>query len=562
MKNQPPHSLAKLEILKTQFDDNSIYKLQLLKSLDNHNFKKPEHILRLHETLCFIRAYPDNPAILNQTEKMLNEFSQRNDLKKHNSQLINSGIAGTTIQFRFFAATAIWLTKNWPANLTIDWDDYNNIEKLEKLLPHLVHYSETPGLDEYPYEFRQWINLLKNSRETDAAFLIQRLAQLPLTSKTLETLLDELDIPLIITPGNNTPSRTTEKYPTPKKTIHYQHNKPLTNQRPSLINELQIPPRKITQLSPVKGHKIINLARTIMATRSRDLDAFAYGDKNDVQLIDCGNGLQFAINGVIPERRFLLEILYGFMMLKNGVPVGYGTYSGLFNSCEIAFTVFDTYRSAEAAYIYTRALAIARHIFNFNAFSVIPYQLGYDNEDAIQSGAWWFYQKLGFKPLDKELLQIMQTELNRIQKNKTHRSTPATLRKLSSENVYLYTQNQIRNDITGLLPLGNVGLKISKYLAKNFGYDRNRAEITCTRQARKILNMKSTKNYTSAQIQALNRWSPLVLILPNIKNWPTSDKHALIQVIKAKGNQKESDFLHLFDNHKRLRLAITQLAQK
>ena len=26
-----------------------------------------------------------------------------------------------------------------------------------------------------------------------------------------------------------------------------------------------------------------------------------------------------------------------------------------------------------------------------------PYQLGLENDDALKSGAWWFYQKLGFE---------------------------------------------------------------------------------------------------------------------------------------------------------------------
>jgi len=54
-----------------------------------------------------------------------------------------------------------------------------------------------------------------------------------------------------------------------------------------------------------------------MITRQRDLDAFAYADAHDVSLLD-DDGLQFVIYGVVPQRRFLLEALYGFLVLKSG----------------------------------------------------------------------------------------------------------------------------------------------------------------------------------------------------------------------------------------------------
>ena len=45
---------------------------------------------------------------------------------------------------------------------------------------------------------------------------------------------------------------------------------------------------------------------------------FAYADPYDVRILD-DDGLQFVLYGVTPERRFLLETLYGFLVLKNGV---------------------------------------------------------------------------------------------------------------------------------------------------------------------------------------------------------------------------------------------------
>ena len=42
-------------------------------------------------------------------------------------------------------------------------------------------------------------------------------------------------------------------------------------------------------------------------TRQRDLTVFEFASVRDVRLADCGDGLTFAVFGVVPERRLLLE---------------------------------------------------------------------------------------------------------------------------------------------------------------------------------------------------------------------------------------------------------------
>ena len=106
----------------------------------------------------------------------------------------------------------------------------------------------------------------------------------------------------------------------------------------------------------------------------------------DVRLVEWGEGLQFACMGAVPERRLLLEAVYGFLTLKNGVPIGYVLTSALFGSSEIAYNVFETYRGGEAALVYARVLAVARSLFRSESFTIYPYQLGHDNPEALRSG--------------------------------------------------------------------------------------------------------------------------------------------------------------------------------
>jgi hypothetical protein len=549
--------LRELERRKTEFGDGSGQrKLELLRTLERRRLPRAGDVLRLHEVLCFLRAYPDSAELLTQVEQTLQHFGERGDLRRHRNGLVDSGIAGTTTYFRFYPAAAAWLARRWGAHLSIDWEEFEQKERLELFLSQLALYGETPGLDEFSFDVREWIERMKGPAETDATFLVRRFEQLLLEPLTREALLEELDIAFKLAPGPDTPARSREKYA--GVTVSYQTS-PLSRVRPNIRREVEIAPRAVKALTQRQGPQLIDLARSAMAARTRDLDAFAYGDRNDVRLVDCGDGLQFALIGVVPERRFLLESLYGFLALQNGVPVGYGTYTGLFGSAEVAYTVFGTYRAGEASRIYGRVLANAVHLFGFDSFTIIPGQLGQDNEDAIRSGAWWFYQKLGFRPRESSLLRIMRREQKRMQAKPSYRTSTNTLRRLATENVYLHLGPR-RDDVIGMLPLGNVGLHVTSYLAERFGYDRRRAEQVCAREASELLGVRSLRRFSPGERLAWVRWSPLIMILPGLSRWGRANKRALIEVVRAKGGLRESEYVVRFDRHRLLRRAIERLA--
>lgn len=77
-------------------------------------------MLRLHEFLCFLRAYPDNQAVLDGAERMLAHFDRRADLRRNRAALADTGIAGTAIHYVFFWFTAQWLARRWPLRITIN----------------------------------------------------------------------------------------------------------------------------------------------------------------------------------------------------------------------------------------------------------------------------------------------------------------------------------------------------------------------------------------------------------------------------------------------------------
>ena len=551
-------SLRQLERLKTAFGGGSgVSKVALLRRLEAARLPRPRDVERLHEALCFLRAYPDDAAVLAQVERMLAGFSERADLRRSRSALRDTGIAGTEIRFPFFLFTAEWLARRWGDRITIDWGSFKDKGQLEKLLPLFALYGETPALDEYALPVREWIARMKGRRETDAAFLIRRFrAALP-DPFVREVIFERLDIPIRLAPGRDTPARTRAKHWS-SPVVH--QSGPLLRTRPSLEEEVRRPPLAVRAVTPREGRELVNLAREAMVTRSRDLDVFAHGDPRDVRLVDCGEGLQFALIGAVPERRLLLEAVYGMLTLKNGVPVGYVLVSALFSSSEIAYNVFETYRGTEAARIYGRVLGTVRHLFGSESFTVYPYQLGHDNPEALRSGAWWFYQKLGFRPRVPHLRRIMRAEFRRMRADPTHRSSLATLKTLAAENVY-WSPGRPRDDVIGVLPLPNVGLRVMEYLAGRVGSDREGATRACAREAAALLGLGSLRGLSAGERLAWERWSPLVLNLPGVRRWGVAEKRALVRVVRAKGGRHESDYAMLFDRHRLLRRAVRALAE-
>jgi hypothetical protein len=65
------------------------------------------------------------------------------------------------------------------------------------------------------------------------------------------------------------------------------------------------------------------------------------------------------------------------------------------------------------------------------SFVIDPYQLGHENEEAIASGSFWFYYKLGFRSESAEVARLAEREEQRIATHPQHRTRPAMLRKLA-----------------------------------------------------------------------------------------------------------------------------------
>lgn len=526
----------------------ALRKLQLLRLLARATLRSARQVERLHELLCFLRAYPDDAQVLAQVEALLARFDHRADLRAQRAALAHTGIAGTETGYPFFYPTAVWLARRWPALLRLDRSDTLAGDNIARSLPVLVTALEAAALKELALPGYEAIDRLRG-RVPDAVFLIERIAAMPGDAFTREAFYDGINPSCTLAAGRDTPARTREKFAGAR--IAWQTG-PLRRGRPDLRREIARAPRALRRLWPREGQAVIELARGAMVARQRDLDAFAYGSAGDVWRVDDGDGYAFVLNGVEPQRRAALAAIYGGLTLHNGVPVGYLQADLVGRSAALSFNTFETFRGGESAHVFARMLAMLHHVFGATSFTLDPYQLGSDNEEGIASGAWWFYFKLGFAPRAADARRIVRAELARIERNPRHRSSEATLRALARRHLF-FELDPARP--LPLPPVSQIGRAVARLLGDLGGADREGALRECSRIALRRCG-GALRGASADEQRAWERCAPLVLLLPGVERWHVDERRALVDVLRAKGGRSERDFVSRLVAHARLHDAL------
>jgi hypothetical protein len=538
--------LRALETLRTTFGgDAADRKLVRLRRLARADFARPAQLLRLHEVLCFVRAYPDDARVLLEVRRQLAGFARRADARRHADALADTGIAGAAIHYRFFWSTLRWLAARWPAQLTLAADDDEALARLGAALPLLAPAAAADWLRDAKPAPLAALERVCGRRPGVAARLVTLLDALPGDGATREAFSDALDLGYTLLPGPDTPSRTHAHWPLAPFAFRRET---LARGRPDLRRELDRAPLAVRVLSPADGRRMLEVARGAMITRARDLMAFEYGSPDAVRLVDDGDGLAFAFCGVVPERRLLLPAIFGGLMLRNGVPLGYLQIDVLGEHAAVSFNLFETFRGGEAGFLFARLLAATRHVFGATRYSIEPYQLGDGNDEAIDSGAWWFYHRFGFRPGLAPVAALARREAARARARPGYRSPPATLRQLARAHLYYAPQAEAPRRLP---PIAAALERATARLAAAGGGPG--AQTYCESHARRLTGLRSTAGFTRGERLLWRRWAPMLAAASPIARWSAADRRALVALVRAKGGRDEREFLVAFAAHARLR---------
>lgn len=510
-------------------------------------------MLALHEQLLFLRAYPDDAATAAAADRLLAGFARRADLARFRDELADSGIAGTAIRYPFFFPTALWLARRYPRALAIDWENTADAE-LRPLLAAVLPPAETIWLRDRRPTARATLAALAGSRRSDASALLERLAALPGDSFTREALHDAAAPFYRLRAGRGTPERSTARAPRAPLVVRQA---PPRHDRPALAAELDRPPRAIREVRGREAEELLALAREAMVTRARDLDCFSYGDPRDVRRIAHDDGLELVAFGSLPERRLLLAAAYGLLTLRNGVPVGYVQLDAFLGTALVHFNTFETFRGADAAWVFARVLATARALFAVDAFAIEPYQLGRHNDEALASGAWWFYSKLGFAPRDAAVRRLARAETARLRLRPAGRTSRATLARLAQAHLYFEPFGRRAH----VAPHAAISRAISAAVAAR-PEPAGQALAALAASAREQLGLATRRALTANEALWLTRWAPLMLTLPGFATWTAAERSALGTLVSLKAGRREAALVPALRTHPRFAPALLELARR
>jgi len=516
------NALEKLHRLSRQFGRApALSRLRLLQRVARMPRLGKRDLRLLGETLDFLRAYPDNALVLQEARSLVERLPA----------------SGTVYEYSY--AVLRRLVELHPGELEVAWDEVEDQEPLLDALGLIVLPGEAQGLEDTSIDLEDWIASGKRyASTTDLEFLLHLFETSDLSEPQRVFLFENSHLPV----RYQGPCRSSLEMPVER--VRYQRQ-PIQDARPPITRLIRQPLSKVQRA----GQEILDLALHALCPRELEIYPLIYGNPADVVVADCGRNFQVALVGVLPRWRSPLESLYFFLILKNGVPIAYGPAAVFLGCCELGINLFPEFRGGETRYLYAQFMRVLYHLLGADYFFLTRYGMGENNDEALRSGAFWFYRKLGLRPTNPAVEEIARAEEARMAADPRHRSDLRTLRRMSQTEAFL--------DLSGgthrPLDLGRLGLAQSHLVESQFAGNRARAESRCSTRMARLLGVNS-------QGRTLRALAPLLALIPDLGSWNPWDRATLGRAIDAKDGRSEAQASRLLADHPRLGDALRQVA--
>jgi hypothetical protein len=534
----------------------------LLARANAATFRDISSLIRFHEVLMVLRAFPPSERVLRQSVNLLNHFYKRVEALRESGADMDefdpievSGIAGTTMQDALGFDLMRWLVRRMPGKVEIAWDDYDDERAMGSGWPRVIPLLEEDSLVEANIPWRKWLDAAQGNRSASPGWLVKQFEALPISDTEKTRAYDALHMPVRWRLENSHLSRTRNWKIVPS--VFYQQEPLVTRKDVSLATELARRPPSLRKLSPVQGAKVMDLIREVMLVRYRELYGTTLGDPRSVVRGDLGRGVTIFLWNLQPERRLPLRAYTAGLTLKNGVPINYIEAIGLFEWIEVGFNTFYTFRGGEVAWIFAQVLRCLCKFMGATCVSMYPYQLGQNNDEAIESGAFWFYRKLGFRPGRAGLLRLVEREEKRIAANPKYQSPPRTLRRLADGHVF-YELPGSEIGAWDRFCTRNIGLRANQKMAREFDGDLRRFQASSAKLLAKILGVSASEKDQVPDVDFQN-FAMMLSLISDLGSWSNLEKSTLLQIISAKVGRNEMEYLRRLRAHPKLRREVLKL---
>lgn len=541
-------------------------KKALIAVLERRPIGSAAQLRAYHGDLLFLCAFPDDAETHAVVTRALARMGGRvrRLARAQRRRLDDTGMAGSTTRHAFDFGIATWLIGTGE-DADIDWARFDEPERLDPLLRLALTQAESDAFDSGEFSTQEWLQLGHgNGPRGSLGWLVggnpagTRGRRGECNAAVTRLLYESLDVPL--------EWRLTSRRSTSGNAVDAGAIVPRDGMRPAPGDPLAwigTPLPGIKRLSRGAAAPWLDAAKGALAARCREVHAIAYANPDEVYVADLGGGASLCLIGASATDRLTLEANYGYLLFANGVPVGYGGVTPLAAQANTGINIFEEFRRAEAAMLFAQALRAFHTLFGMTRFVVNPYQFGADNDEALSSGAFWFYDRLGFRPRDPQVHALADRERARLAVSRTHRSSPATLRRLATSDLLLALPGERRTELFEERWLVTLATAVTEALQAPDIAARHARRDVMTAAVVAALFPGRTGAADAAFLRGLRRLAPiLALVLHAIHQWPDADRESLVTLVRLKGERQERGFALASRAHLRFWSALRQLCRQ
>jgi len=534
-------------------------KAALLRQCAQSALTEPEPLLAYHDCLLFLLAYPESAALLGAARRELARVAAAARViieagpVRARAKLANSGVAWAPMTIAFGYDIARWLAQRQPRHAEID-SFAEDGAALPALLRHALPPLEFEMLAEDDATSEDFLATASaGHRGTRLQWLVARITVLPCTEALREHLFDALKAFITIHPGASALSRTFVRG-LPGVTFFHRGDLLRRVDARALIGVPLAPPPKLS--SAQRAH-LLDAGRAMLASLGRETDAISAAEPAGIEYHALGRGVAIALYTMAPGRRLPLDSHVGFMLFKNSIPVGYGGGWPFPGTAKIGVNIFAPFRGGESALLFCQVLRVYSQRFGVDHFVAEPSQFGSGNREGLESGAFWFYYRLGFRPIAPRLAALAADENARMQRTPGYRPPLSVLRRFTRSDIELHLGPE-SPDRPACDP-AELSRAVSAWLAARFHGDRAKATAFATRTVSQALGARDIARWPAPERAAFDALCLLFVRIPGLAHWPARDKARLVALARAKGGN-EFRYFDLLRKHARLHAALADIA--
>ncbi|HTD53645.1 MAG TPA: hypothetical protein VK780_11540 [Thermoanaerobaculia bacterium] len=545
--------------------------LRLLSELSRRDLRRAADLARLHEAALFLRAYPHSRRVREATESILRSVPERVARLEESGEGLSlfdeleyAGVAGTTVATEFTYPVTRWLAENVPG-IEASWDVHEQPDRLGEGLTRFVPLLEEEALADAVVPHLEWLRAAVGPGGRDLPWLLDRFERLDKSEAEKAELFDALGVVTSWRLGRSRYSRTLLRKPGPAA---FFHAGPLLSRRETdFAGILAGPPMPVRRLTRREGEAMVDVTRGTTTARYREFYGFTHGDRVTAIAGRPGRGLEIFFFGIRPEARLPLRATHTAIYFVNGIAVGYFEGLSLFERMEVGFNIYYTFREGESAWLYAQVLRLCRQITGVSSFSIDPYQIGHENKEAIESGAFWFYRKLGFRPTDPKVAALVEREERKIAQRPGYRTSAATLHRIATCNL-LYEVDQRRapsaqrpSSDWDRFHVRRLGLAVNRRMARQFEGNAERIRVASTNSVARKLRVNPGR-WKEGERKSFEKYALVLDLLPDLARWSREEKRDLVAVIRSKAGRAEASYLRRMQRHQRLRQSLIELGSR